>query len=54
MDLLLFADYLELDAQVPAEISPRQSQRYCQAALLHLQDLRLQGDSVHRRHRLSE
>ena len=50
----LFADHPELDAQVPAEISPRQSQRHRQAALLHVQDVRLQGDPVHRRDGLSE
>lgn len=36
-----YADDPELDAQVPAEVSPGACQRYPEAALLHLQDLRL-------------
>ena len=37
------ADDPELDAQVPAAVPPGQGQRHPPAALLHLQDLRLQG-----------
>ena len=35
----------ELDAQVPAAVPPGQGQRHPPAALLHLQDLRLQGSN---------
>ena len=39
------ADDPELDAQVPAAVPPGQGQRHPPAALLHLQDLRLQGSN---------
>lgn len=48
------ADDTELHAQVPAEVSPSPCQRHPQASLLHVSHLRLQGDGVHRRHRLPE
>lgn len=49
-----YADDPELDAQVPAAVPPGARQRHPQAALLHLQDVRLQGDRVHRRHGIPE
>lgn len=55
ISFFLFAsDHLELYAQVPAAIPPGEGQRHHEVALLHLQDLRLQGNRVHRRHRLPE
>ena len=36
-------DHCQLDAQVPATLSPGQSQRHPPTPLLHLQDLRFQG-----------
>lgn len=48
------ADDSQLDAQVPAEVPPGPRQRYPQAALLHLQDVRLQGNRVYCRHRIPE
>ena len=48
----LFADHPELDAQVPAEVPLGQGKRHPAAALLHVQDVRLQGDRLHRRDRL--
>jgi hypothetical protein len=44
------ADHSEFDAQVPAPLSPGQGQRHPAAALLHLQDVRLQGDLLRGRH----
>ena len=41
----MIADNPELDAQVPAEVPPGEGQRHPSTSLLHLQDLRLQGDS---------
>lgn len=49
-----FPDDTQLDAQVPAQVSPSQGERHPQAALLDVSDVRLQGDRVHRSHRLSE
>lgn len=49
-----YADDPQLDAQVPAPVPPGAGQRHPEVALLHLQDLRLQGDGVHCGHRLSE
>ena len=37
-------DHCQLDAQVPATLSPCQSQRHPTTPLFHLQDLRLQGN----------
>ena len=48
------SDHPQLDAQVPAAVPPGAGQRHHEAALLDLQDLRLQGDRVHRSHRLPE
>ena len=45
--VFLFADHSELNAQVPASVPPGESQRHPPAALLHLQDLRIQGVPVH-------
>ena len=44
---LPFADHPELDAQVPATVPPGEGERHPSASLLHLQDLRLQGDPHH-------
>ena len=44
----------ELDAQVPAPVPPGAGQRHPPAALLHLQNLRLQGVQLHRGDRLPE
>ena len=46
-ELILVADDPELDAQVPAEVPPGESQRHPSAPLLHIQDLRLQGNPTH-------
>ena len=46
-ELILVADDPELDAQVPAEVPPGEGHRHHAAPLLHLQDLRLQGDPDH-------
>ena len=54
MIIFLFADDPELDAQVPAEVSPGEGQRHLEAALLHVPDLRVQGDRVHRGHGVPE
>ena len=43
----VIADDPELDAQVPAEVPPGQGQRHPSAPLLHIQDLRLQGNPTH-------
>ena len=43
-ELILVADDPELDAQVPAEVPPGEGDRHHAAPLLHLQDIRLQGD----------
>lgn len=48
------ADDPELDAQVPAAVPPGAGERHPQAALLHLPHVRVQGDGVHRGHRLPE
>ena len=48
------ADHSELNAQVPASVPPGESQRHPPAALLHLQDVRLQRDPVHSGDGLSE
>ena len=58
-DLLLFClcvcvDNTQLDAQVSATLPRRQAERHNQAAMERVQDVRLQGDWVHRRHGLSE
>ena len=53
-EIFLFPDHSELNAQVPASVPPGESQRHPPAALLHLQDLRLQGVSVHSCDGLSE
>ena len=44
-ELILVADDPELNAQVPAKVPPGEGQRHPSAPLLHIQDLRLQGDS---------
>lgn len=49
-----YADDTELNAQVPAAVPPGAGERYPEAAVFHLQDVRLQGDRVHRGHSLSE
>ena len=41
------ADDPELYAQVPAEVPPGEGQRHPSAPLLHIQDLRLQGNPTH-------
>ena len=41
------SDDPELDAQVPATVPPGEGDRHHAASLLHLQDLRLQGDQDH-------
>ena len=51
---LPFADNTQLNAQVPAAVSPGAGERHRPAAVRHLQDVRVQGDAVHRRHRLPE
>lgn len=48
------ADDPELHAQVPAAVPPGEGQRYPQAAVLYLSDVCLQGDGIHRGHRVSE
>lgn len=48
------SDDIELDAQIPAEVSPGASQRHPEASLLDVQELRFQGDGIHRGDRLSE
>lgn len=50
----LVADDPEFNAQVPAKISPSESQRYPEIALLDIQDLRFQGNRVHSGYRLPE
>lgn len=52
--LHLVADDPKLDAQVPTEIPFGEGERHPEAALLNIQDLRLQGDRVHSGHRLPE
>lgn len=52
--LFLVADDPELDAQVPAQVSPREGERHPEAALLDVQNVRLQRDGVHSGHRLPE
>ena len=54
LKLFFCPDDPELDAQVPAPVPPCAGQRHSPAALLHLQNLRLQRMSVHRRDRLPE
>lgn len=49
-----FPDDIELDAQVSAKVSPGAGQRHLEASLLHVQELRFQGDGIHRGDRLSE
>lgn len=51
---LVVSDDIELDAQVPAEVSPGAGQRHPEASLLDLQELRFQGNGVYRGDRLSE
>ena len=51
---LVVSDDIELDAQVPAEVSPGAGQRHLEASLLHVQELRFQGDGIYRGDRLSE
>lgn len=48
------ADDPELNAQVSATVPLGARQRHPQAALFHLQDLRLQGDGVHSSHSIPE
>lgn len=51
---LVVSDDIELDAQVPAEVSSGAGQRHPEASLLDLQELRFQGNGVYRGDRLSE
>ena len=48
MTVSSFPDHLELDAQVPAAVPLGAGQWHTAAALLNVQDVRLQGDRVHR------
>lgn len=50
----LVTDDTELDAQVSAEVSPRARQRHPKASVFDVQELRFQGDGVHRRDGLSK
>lgn len=52
--MISFPDDIELDAQVSAKVSPGAGQRHLEASLLHVQELRFQGDGIHRGDRLSE
>lgn len=50
----VFADDLELDAQIPAPVPPGEGQQPAEAAAQHLQDLHLHRDPVHGGDSLSE
>jgi len=50
----VYSDDSELDAEVPASLSPRARLRHHQPALQYVQDVRLPRNGVHCRHRVPE